>query len=50
MNQNDISNFMNVLNNMDKKQLSNSVNELNKILSDDDKKKIIQMLNNFKSN
>lgn len=45
MNNNDISYLMNMLNNMDKKQLSNGLNQLNQILSPEEKQKIIQALN-----
>lgn len=48
MNNNDISNLINMINNMDKNQLSNGINQLNHILSNEDKKRIIQALNNQK--
>lgn len=46
MNNNDISSLMNMLNNMDKNQLAKGLNQLNQILSNEDKQKIIQALNN----
>lgn len=46
MNNNDFSNLINMFGKMDKNQLANSVNQLNKILSNEDKQKIMQMLNN----
>lgn len=45
MNNNDISKLIGMLNNIDNKQLENSVNQLNKILSNEDKQKIAQILN-----
>ena len=48
MNNNDISNLMNMLSKMDKTQLANGVSQLNQILSNEDKQKIIQALNNQK--
>ena len=45
MNNVDISYFMNMLNKMDKNQLSNGLNQLNQILSPEEKQKIIQALN-----
>ena len=45
MNNNDISYLMNMLNKMDKNQLSSGLNQLNQILSPEEKKKIIQALN-----
>ena len=48
MNNNDISNLMNMLSNMDQSQISEGVSKLNSILSEEDKKKIMQMLNNKK--
>ena len=48
MNNNDMSNLMNMLNNMDKQQLASGVEQLNKMLSNEDKQKIMQMLNNMK--
>lgn len=49
MNNNDVSNLMNMLSKMDKNQLANGLNQLNQILSNEDKKKIIQALNNSKN-
>lgn len=46
MNNNDVSNLMNMLNKMDKNQLANGLNQLNQILSNEDKMKIMQALNN----
>ena len=48
MNNNDISNLMNMLSKMDKNQIAEGVSKLNNILSEEDKKKLIQMLNNKK--
>ena len=48
MNNNDLTNIINMISKMDKNQLANGVNQLNKMLSDDDKKRIIQALNNQK--
>lgn len=48
MNNNDLTNLINMISKMDKNQLANGVNQLNKMLSDDDKKRIIQALNNQK--
>ena len=41
----DISYLMNMLYKMDKNQLSNGLNQLNQILSPEEKQKIIQALN-----
>ncbi len=46
MNNNDISNLINMINKMDKNQLANGINQLNKMLSNEDKQRIIQALNN----
>lgn len=48
MNNNDISTLMNMLSKMDKNQLSSGLNQLNQILSNEDKQRIIQALNNQK--
>lgn len=48
MNNNDISSLLNMISNMDQKQLSNSINQLNSMLSSEDKKKIMQALKNQK--
>lgn len=48
MNNNDISSLMNMLSKMDKNQLNNGLNMLNQVLSNEDKQKIIQALNNQK--
>lgn len=45
MNNNDISYLMNMINNMDKNQLSNGINQINQLLSPEEKRKIIQALN-----
>ena len=45
MNNNDISYLMNMISKMDKNQLSNSVNQINQMLSPEDKRKLIQALN-----
>ena len=45
MNNVDISYLMNMLNKMDKNQLSNGLNQLNQILSPEEKQKIIEALN-----
>ena len=50
MNNNDISNLMNMLNKMDKNQLQNGLNQLNKMLSNEDKQKIFNALNGKKTN
>lgn len=46
MNNNDISNLINMISRMDKNQLTSGINQLNRILSNEDKQKIIQALNN----
>ena len=48
MNNNDISSFINLINNMDKNKLNQSIGQLNQILSTEDKKRIINALNNQK--
>lgn len=45
MNNSDISYLMNMLNKMDKNQLANGLNQLNQILSPEERQKIIQALN-----
>lgn len=45
MNNVDISYLINMLNKMDKNQLSNGLNQLNQILSPEEKQRIIQALN-----
>ena len=50
MNNTDVSKLINMLNGMDKTQLANGMNQLNSILSNEDKKRIIQALNNQKKN
>ena len=49
MNNNDISYLMNMLNKMDKNQISSGLEKINQILSPEEKQKIIQALN-FKNN
>lgn len=46
MNNNDISYLMNMLGKMDQNQVKNGINQLNQILSDEDKKRLLQALNN----
>lgn len=48
MNNNDISNLINMISKMDKNQLSKGVNQLNQMLSNEDKQRIIHALNNKK--
>ena len=48
MNNNDISYLINMLNNMDKNQLSKGLNQINQILTPAEKQKIIQALNSKK--
>ena len=48
MNNNDISNLINMISKMDKNQLSKGVNQLNQMLSNEDKQRIIQAINNKK--
>lgn len=50
MNNNDISYLMNMLNKMDKNQLANGLNQINQILSPEEKQKIIQALNSNQNN
>lgn len=50
MNNMDVTYLMNMLNKMDKNQLSNGLNQLNQILSPEEKSKIIQALNSNKKN
>ena len=45
MNNSDISILMNMLNKMDKEQLSNGLNQINQVLTPEEKQKIIQALN-----
>lgn len=49
MNNNDISYLINMLNKMDKNQISSGLEKINQILSPEEKQKIIQALN-FKNN
>lgn len=48
MNNNDISYLMNMLNNMDKNQLSNGLDKINQLLSPEEKRRIIEALNSKK--
>ena len=48
MNNNDISSLINMISKMDRNQLANGINQLNKMLSNEDKQRIIQALNNQK--
>lgn len=50
MNNNDISYLMNMLNKMDRNQLSNGLNQLNQILSPEERQRIIQALNSKNNN
>ena len=50
MNNNDISSLIKMFNNMDKNQLNKSINQINQILSKEDKTRIIDALNNIKLN
>ena len=45
MNNNDMTNLLNMISKMDKNQLMNNMNLLNQMLSNDEKQKIIQALN-----
>lgn len=46
MNNNDMSTLINMLSKMDKNQLANGLNQLNNILSNEEKQKIMQIINN----
>lgn len=46
MNNNDLSSLINMINNMNKDQLSKGIAQLNQLLSNEDKKRIIDALNN----
>lgn len=46
MNNIDLSSLINMINNMNKDQLSKGVSQLNQMLSNEDKKRIIDALNN----
>ncbi len=46
MNNNDLSSLINMINNMNKDQLSKGISQLNQMLSNEDKKRIIDALNN----
>lgn len=45
MNNNDLSSLINMINNMNKDQLSKGISQLNQMLSNEDKKRIIDALN-----
>ena len=46
MNNNDLSSLINMINNMNKDQLSKGISQLNQMLSNEDKKRIIDALTN----
>ena len=46
MNNNDLSSLINMINTMNKDQLSKGISQLNQMLSNEDKKRIIDALNN----
>ncbi len=46
MNNNDLANLVNMISKMDKNQLTKGINQVNQMLNSEDKKKIIQILNN----
>jgi hypothetical protein len=46
MNNNDLSALMNMISKMDKNQLASGINQINNILSNEEKQKIMQALNN----
>lgn len=48
MNNNDITNLMNMLNKMPPQQLNNMATQLSKNLSNEDRQKLIQVLNSLK--
>ena len=50
MNNTYISYLMNMLNQMDKKQLANGLNQINQMLTPEEKQKIIQALNSKNTN
>ena len=50
MNNIDVTYLMNMLNNMDKNQLSKGLNQIYQILSPEEKQKIIQALNSKSNN
>ena len=45
MDNNDVLKLMNLIGKMDKNQLANSLNQINSMLSNEDKQKIIKALN-----
>ena len=50
MNNNYMSNLMNMLNKMDKNQLMSNINKINQMLSPEDKQKIMQVIYNLINN
>lgn len=48
MNNNDISGLINMISKMDKNQLASNIDQINKMLSNEDKQRILQALNNQK--
>ena len=50
MNNSDLSYLMGMLNKMDKNQLANGLNQLNQMLSPEEKQKILNALNNQNKN
>lgn len=45
MNNNDISNLINMMGNIDKSKLSDSLNKINQILTPEEKQKLMKILN-----
>ncbi len=45
MNNNDISNLINMMGNLDKNKLSEGLNKINQILTPEEKQKLMQILN-----
>lgn len=45
MNNNDISNLINMIGNFDKNKLSEGLNKINRILTPEEKQKLMQILN-----
>lgn len=45
MNNNDISNLINMIGNMDKNKLSDGLNKINQILAPEEKQKLMRILN-----
>lgn len=46
MNNNDISNLINMMGSLDKNKLSEGLNKINQILTPEEKQKLMQILNN----